>query len=125
MARKNPAVGCIFVMFSFAFIFIFSSRTPFMFFSLFPMVFFFIIIFAVIISASSRRQRENRINELNSQTQEHNPFKSVDPNQNKVQIQNKTTESYTYPKVRFCHFCGTQLEQDALFCHGCGIKIER
>lgn len=125
MARRNPAVGCIFAIFGFAFMFIFLSRTPFMFFSLFPMTFFIIIIFAVIIGASSRRQRENRINELNSQTQGYNPYKSVYSNQNQVQIQNKTTETYNYPKVRFCHYCGTQLEQDALFCHGCGIKIER
>jgi predicted membrane protein len=125
MARNNPVVGCIFAIIIFTFTGIFLLRMPFMFFSLFPIIIFIIIIFGIIISASSHKQRENRINELNSQFRTHNPYRAVNSNQNQVEIQNKKIESNSYQRIRFCHFCGTQLEKDAIFCHGCGIKIER
>ena len=125
MTRNNPVVGCIFAIIIFAFAGMFLLRMPFMFFSLFPIIIFIIIIFGIVISASSRKQRENRINELNSQVRTNNPYRVVNSNQNQVEIQNKKIESNSYQRVRFCHFCGTQLENDAIFCPGCGIEIER
>jgi hypothetical protein len=125
MARNNPAAGCICAMFGLIFVGIFLIRLPFMLFSLFPMIIFIIIIFGIIISASSRRQRELRINELNPQIPKFNPYRVDNSNTKQVQIQNKKPESNFNRKVRFCHFCGTKLEQDAIFCHACGIKIER
>jgi energy-coupling factor transporter transmembrane protein EcfT len=125
MTRNNPVVGCIFAIIIFAFAGMFLLRMPFMFFSLFPMIIFFIIILGIIISVTSHKQRENRINELNSQVRTNNPYRVVNSNQNQVEIQNKKIESNSYQRVRFCHFCGTQLENDAIFCPGCGIEIER
>lgn len=125
MTRNNPAVGCIFAIIIFTFAGVFLLRIPFMFFSFFPLIILIIIIFAVITSASSRRQRENRINELNSQNQQRNPYRVVNSNQNQVEFQNKEILSNSNQKVRFCYFCGIQLEKDAIFCHGCGIKVER
>ena len=125
MTRNNPVVGCIFAIIIFTFTGMFLLRTPFMFFPLFPMIIFFIIIFGIIISVSSHKQRENRINELNSQVRTNNPYRGVNSNQNQAEIQNKKIESNSYQRVKFCHFCGAQLENDAIFCPGCGIKIER
>ena len=125
MARNNPAAGCICALFGLIFVGFFLVRLPFMFFSFFPMIIFIIIIFGIIISVSSHKQREIRINELNSQVQRVNPYNVVDSNPKQVEIQEKKPESYLHQKIRFCHFCGAKLEQDAIFCHGCGIKIEK
>ena len=125
MRRNNPAVGCILVIGLFMFISISMVRLPFMIFSFFPMIFILLIIFIVIISASSHKQHQNRINELNSHVQTINPYRTVNLNQNQVKIQNKKIETNSYQSVNFCHYCGTELEKDAIFCHGCGIKIER
>jgi hypothetical protein len=126
MARNNnPVAGCICAMFGLIFVGFFLLRLPFMFFSYFPIIIFIIIIFSIIISASSRRQREIRIKELNSERQNVNPYNAVNSIPKQIEIQDKKPDVYLHQKIRFCHFCGAELEQDAIFCHGCGIIIER
>ena len=125
MVRNNPAAGCIFALFGLIFVGFFLLQLPFMFFSLFPMIIFIIIIFGIIISSSSHRQREMRFNEQNSQAPSFNPYRVTNSKPKQIKIQEKKPESYLHQKISFCYFCGTQLEEDEIFCHGCGIKIER
>lgn len=101
--------------------------------TIFPSIFIiiFVIIFIVSISSivsKSRRPRGYNEYKSNNQlyTQKSNPYR-VQSSQEEIktsQYQRIEEEIELQPFIRFCQYCGTKIERDAMFCHKCGSKLE-
>ncbi|MHA1375934.1 MAG: zinc ribbon domain-containing protein [Promethearchaeota archaeon] len=130
MSRNNPGVIIglfIFVVFGFVF---FIPRMSFIPFTIFPSFFIIILIVSIVATTSNNRKpnakkvfkNENQVNtqRTNPYRVEYNPQKNVKTSQ----YQRVNEELELKPTIRFCQFCGTKIERDAMFCHNCGSKLD-
>ncbi len=129
MSRNNPAgviIG-IFIFVVFGFVFFIPNM---LFLPVFPSFFIIIIIVSIAVSISSnRRPNANKAfkNENQVKTQKINPYRVESYSQKNIktsQYQRVEEEIELKPIIRFCQFCGTKIERDAMFCHNCGSKLE-
>ncbi|MHA1670958.1 MAG: zinc ribbon domain-containing protein [Promethearchaeota archaeon] len=136
MSRNNPTgaiisiLAGIIIFVVFGFVFFIPSIGFFPMISIFPS--FFIIVFIVLIavvSSNNRSQKTNKTfkNENQVNIQKANPYRIDNKSQNNIkttQYQWADEEIELKPIIKFCQFCGTKIEKNAIFCHSCGSKIE-
>jgi hypothetical protein len=132
MSRNNNPAGIIIGLILFAyigFIFLFPNMRFFPIFTIFPS--FFIIIFIIsiaTIASNKRRTTPNSVYKIENQGNNRirNPYRVQFPQEavKTSRYQKVEEDDEESPIVRFCQFCGTKIERDAIFCHRCGSKLE-
>jgi len=133
MSRNNNPAGVIIgllIFVVFGFVFFIPMTGFFTIFTIFPSIFIIIFIVAIIaITSNNRRPTANRVfnNENQVNTQKPNPYRVEYNSQEHVktsQYHRVEEEIELKPIIRFCQYCGTKIERDAMFCHSCGSKLE-
>jgi hypothetical protein len=128
--NNNPAATIIGIVIGVLFLLgILTFMTSLGIFILYPM--FFITIFIgllVSIISKSRRPYNNNSYKVENQVnvQKPNPYR-VQNSQEQVKSslhQRFQEELKLKITIRFCQFCGSKIDRDALFCHSCGSKLE-
>ena len=131
MARNNNSarviIGLIFIYLGFVFFMPNMGSSPI--FKVFPGVFIIFFIVSIATITSKRRSTANRafINENQVKIQKINKYRTEYYSQKNIktsQYQRVDEEIELKPIIRFCQFCGTKIERDAMFCHSCGSKLE-
>jgi len=133
MSRNNNPIGLIVGLLIFAyfgFVLLFPNMGFFPMFKVFPS--FFIIIFIVslaTITSNKRRSTVNRAfkNENQVNNQNINPYRVENESVEHLKTSYHQRDEEVIeenPTFRFCQFCGTKIERDAMFCHSCGSKLK-
>jgi energy-coupling factor transporter transmembrane protein EcfT len=133
MSRNNNPAGVIIgllIFVVFGFVFFIPMTGFFTIFTIFPSIFIIIFIVAIVaITSNNRRPTTNNTfkNENQVNSQRTNPYRVKYNSQEHVktsQYQRVEEENELKPIIRFCQFCGSKIERDAMFCHSCGAKLE-
>ena len=132
MPRNNNPAGVVIALLIFVvfgFVFFIPSIGFFQIFTMFP-IFFIIAIIGLIVAISSGNRRQNVIktykNENQGYSQKPNPYRVQNSQEqvNTSKYQRIEEETELKPIIRFCQYCGSKIERDAMFCHSCGSKLE-
>ena len=128
--NNNPAATIIGIVIGLLFLLgIITFMTSLSIFTLYPTFFIFIFIGSIVsIISKSRRPYNNNSYKAENQvnTQKSNPYR-VQKSQEQIktsQYQRVEEDIELKPIIRFCQFCGSKIERDAMFCHNCGSKLE-
>ena len=128
--NNNPAATIIGIVIGVLFLLgIMTFMTSLSIFTLYPTFFIFIFIGSIVsIISKSRRPYNNNSYKAKNQinTQKSNPYR-VQKSQEQIktsQYQRVEEDIELKPIIRFCQFCGSKIERDAMFCHNCGSKLE-
>ena len=133
MSRNNNPAGVIIGLLIFVylgFVFFMPNMGSFPIFKVFPGVFIIIFIASIAaITSNKRRSTTNNAfkNENQVNAQKLNPYRVEYNSQEHIQTshyQRVEEEIELKPIIRYCQFCGTKIERDAMFCHSCGSKLE-
>ncbi|MFX0047829.1 MAG: hypothetical protein ACFE8G_06620 [Candidatus Hermodarchaeota archaeon] len=142
MPRNNSIAGfliglIVFLGFGVFFLFGWGRFNIFNVISFFPMIFVIIIIgIAGVASANSRRSNccpPKSQNQYQYYTQEVPRTNSMYVNQNPYVVKNSTNSTVRTiyieedepekPITKFCQYCGTKKDRNAIYCHNCGTKL--